>query len=229
MGSISHAITNSSYLNFPHLTSNRSSQLLRFSQVRVTNKVGVFAELSTRSSNSSCTAIDFNDPDWKTKFKQDFEARFRLPHITEIFPDAPPIPSTFCLKMRFVFFTELNWINVICWWVFWFFWGVTELRLVKIFQVIFLLMRSGMDTLITMTECFSRYAGFYLLYIHPLLLLLEKNPSSILARDICQKYDLNRAYKAWSILILYVIVKWHSVCYASCQRPQCLLYLPCYR
>ncbi|KAF4350418.1 hypothetical protein F8388_004666 [Cannabis sativa] len=44
--------------------------------------------------------IDFSDPDWKSKFQSDFEKRFNLPHITDTFPDAEPIPSTFCLKMR---------------------------------------------------------------------------------------------------------------------------------
>ncbi|XP_031375518.1 ATP-dependent 6-phosphofructokinase 5, chloroplastic-like isoform X1 [Punica granatum] len=44
--------------------------------------------------------IDFSDPNWKPKFQRDFENRFRLPHLTDIFPDAPTIPSTFCLKMR---------------------------------------------------------------------------------------------------------------------------------
>ncbi|KAL6222857.1 hypothetical protein ACLB2K_006247 [Fragaria x ananassa] len=44
--------------------------------------------------------IDFSDPDWKSKFQSDFEKRFAIPHITDVFPDAVPIPSTFCLKMR---------------------------------------------------------------------------------------------------------------------------------
>lgn len=36
----------------------------------------------------------------------------------------------------------------------------TELRLIETFLVIILWMRSGMDILITMTECFLRYDGF---------------------------------------------------------------------
>ncbi|XP_031285412.1 ATP-dependent 6-phosphofructokinase 5, chloroplastic isoform X2 [Pistacia vera] len=44
--------------------------------------------------------LNFNDPDWKLKFQRDFEDRFDLPHITDIFKDATPIPSTFCLRMR---------------------------------------------------------------------------------------------------------------------------------
>ena len=38
---------------------------------------------------------------------------------------------------------------------------VTELRLIETFLAIILWMRSGMDILITMTECFLRYDGFY--------------------------------------------------------------------
>ncbi|GAB4847231.1 ATP-dependent 6-phosphofructokinase 5, chloroplastic [Ancistrocladus abbreviatus] len=44
--------------------------------------------------------IDFSDPDWKTKYQQDFERRFNIPHLTDIFKDLQPIPSTFCLKSR---------------------------------------------------------------------------------------------------------------------------------
>ncbi|KAJ1399532.1 Pyrophosphate-dependent phosphofructokinase [Sesbania bispinosa] len=69
--------------------------------VRVANKVRVFAELKSQSTTpKSSTEIDYSDPDWKIKFKEDFEARFRLPHITDTFPDAASMPSTFCLKMR---------------------------------------------------------------------------------------------------------------------------------
>ncbi|XP_074308500.1 ATP-dependent 6-phosphofructokinase 5, chloroplastic [Silene latifolia] len=44
--------------------------------------------------------IDLNDPDWKTKYQDDFEQRFNLPHLNDIFENLQPIPSTFCLKMR---------------------------------------------------------------------------------------------------------------------------------
>ncbi|BAT74744.1 hypothetical protein VIGAN_01249100 [Vigna angularis var. angularis] len=105
MGSISHVITTNPTL--PHLPFTRSTglrfscfnpRLLPLPSTRVAGKVGVFAEVSSPSRTTS--GIDFSDPDWKTKFQQDWEARFRLPHLTDIFPDAPPIPSTFCLKMR---------------------------------------------------------------------------------------------------------------------------------
>lgn len=44
--------------------------------------------------------IDFSDPDWKLKYQTEFEARFNIPHMTDVFPDAVSYPSTFCLKMR---------------------------------------------------------------------------------------------------------------------------------
>lgn len=44
--------------------------------------------------------IDFSDPDWKLKYSREFEARFNIPHMTDVFPDAVSYPSTFCLKMR---------------------------------------------------------------------------------------------------------------------------------
>ncbi|KAH0777636.1 hypothetical protein KY290_009047 [Solanum tuberosum] len=44
--------------------------------------------------------INFSDPDWKVKYEREFEARFNIPHITDVFPDAVSYPSTFCLKMR---------------------------------------------------------------------------------------------------------------------------------
>lgn len=68
---------------------------------RVANKVRVFAVLNSQNTTTP-KSIDFSDPHWKTKFKEDFEARFRPPHVTDIFPDAPSMPSTFCLKMRSV-------------------------------------------------------------------------------------------------------------------------------
>lgn len=54
------------------------------------------------SQSARASGLDFNDPDWKSKFQSDFEKRFSLPHITDIFRDATPIPSTFCLRMRSV-------------------------------------------------------------------------------------------------------------------------------
>ncbi|CAH8326196.1 unnamed protein product [Eruca vesicaria subsp. sativa] len=45
-------------------------------------------------------SIDLSDPNWKTKYEREFEERFSIPHITDVFPDAEAIRSTFCLKMR---------------------------------------------------------------------------------------------------------------------------------
>lgn len=45
-------------------------------------------------------AISFDDPDWKSTYQKDFEARFRIPHLTDVIVDAAPIPSTFRLRMR---------------------------------------------------------------------------------------------------------------------------------
>ncbi|KAL3630493.1 ATP-dependent 6-phosphofructokinase 5, chloroplastic [Castilleja foliolosa] len=49
---------------------------------------------------SSSASIDFSDPDWKSKYQNEFEARFSLPHITDALHDEVSHPSTFCLKMR---------------------------------------------------------------------------------------------------------------------------------
>lgn len=111
MASIYHAITATTnpYLIPPRLTHNRSSTLPLSNSTphRFVKNVAVFAQ-HTNSSVSTSSSIDFNDPNWKIKFQQDFESRFRLPHITDIFPHSPPIPSTFCLKMRFVFFSQYH-------------------------------------------------------------------------------------------------------------------------
>ncbi|XP_071913852.1 ATP-dependent 6-phosphofructokinase 5, chloroplastic-like isoform X1 [Coffea arabica] len=64
----------------------------KFPRIRVkavTNKLGSYS-----------SSIDFSDPDWKSKYQKDFEARFNIPHLTDVFPNAVSYPSTFCLKMR---------------------------------------------------------------------------------------------------------------------------------
>ena len=35
------------------------------------------------------------------EYQEDFERRFRIPHLTDSFPELSPIPSTFCLKRRY--------------------------------------------------------------------------------------------------------------------------------
>ncbi|TKY69929.1 ATP-dependent 6-phosphofructokinase 5 [Spatholobus suberectus] len=102
MGTISHLIT----LHGLTTTSTRCSYGFshsnpRFKTLVPTRVAPVFAKVKSQSATSnSTTTIDFSDPDWKTKFKDDFEDRFRLPHITDFFPEAASMPSTFCLKMR---------------------------------------------------------------------------------------------------------------------------------
>ncbi|CAL0311864.1 unnamed protein product [Lupinus luteus] len=103
MGSISHVITlqgliPSTRCSYGYSHSNPRLQTLKFT--RVANKVGIFAQLKSQNSIPKSRDIDFSDPDWKNIYKEDFEARFRLPHVTDIFPDAAPMHSTFGLKMR---------------------------------------------------------------------------------------------------------------------------------
>ncbi|XAR73465.1 6-phosphofructokinase [Bertholletia excelsa] len=66
---------------------------------QICKKIRVHAEHTTPPATATA-AIDFSDPDWKSKFQKDFESRFNIPHLTDILPNAVPIPSTFCLKMR---------------------------------------------------------------------------------------------------------------------------------
>lgn len=80
---------------FSFLNSRVPSPTLR----RVAKRGSIFAEIQKQSP-----AIDFSDPDWKIKYQTDFERRFNIPHITDLFPDAESIPSTFCLKMRCLLF-----------------------------------------------------------------------------------------------------------------------------
>ncbi|CAJ2647405.1 ATP-dependent 6-phosphofructokinase 5, chloroplastic-like [Trifolium pratense] len=108
MDTLSHVITP----NITTLHHSSSSSSLRYSNnsrlfrsFRVTKNVRVFSQLKNQNNNTinsidSDYVIDYNDPDWKSKFKEDFEARFRLPHVTDTFPDEESMPSTFCLKMR---------------------------------------------------------------------------------------------------------------------------------
>jgi 6-phosphofructokinase 1 len=101
MGTLSHAI--SPKLALPRRDSQRSyhglprlnSRPLRWNSSRAAKKIRASAGTAKQSP-----AIDFSDPDWKSKFQEDFETRFNIPHITDIFDDAVPIPSTFCLRMR---------------------------------------------------------------------------------------------------------------------------------
>ncbi|XVF17330.1 hypothetical protein REPUB_Repub10bG0111500 [Reevesia pubescens] len=110
METLSHAVTNSASpkLTLPPQNDSFSRRLLCYrhgisslnlptlrSQRR--SKALFKVECNQQSSKNN---IDFSDPDWKFKFQQDFEKRFNIPHITDLFPDAHSFPSTFCLRMR---------------------------------------------------------------------------------------------------------------------------------
>nr|KJB18251.1 hypothetical protein B456_003G042800 [Gossypium raimondii] len=109
METLSHTITTSASAK-PRLPRNDNvhRRLLRFRHGFSSLNLGTLR--SQRSSSgffkvecsqqSSKNCIDFTDPDWKSKFQQDFERRFNIPHITDTFPDAHSFPSTFCLRMR---------------------------------------------------------------------------------------------------------------------------------
>lgn len=54
------------------------------------------APLCVRAT-SSTVELDFNDLSWKQKFQEEWERRFNLPSITDIY-DLKPRPTTFSLK-----------------------------------------------------------------------------------------------------------------------------------
>ena len=62
-----------------------------------------FTRASAVEHGKTSVSIDLSDPNWKRKYEREFEERFSIPHITDVFPDAEAIRSTFCLKMRFEF------------------------------------------------------------------------------------------------------------------------------
>lgn len=108
MDTLPHVITT------PNLTTTfrhgLTTSTLRYSNPRlfrsfnVANNFRVSSELKSRNNT---TTIDYTDPDWKTKFTENFEKRFRLPHVTDTLPDSVSMPSTFCLKMRLVIVFEV--------------------------------------------------------------------------------------------------------------------------
>ncbi|XP_021758835.1 ATP-dependent 6-phosphofructokinase 5, chloroplastic-like [Chenopodium quinoa] len=63
-------------------------------------KSGNLSVLGCAESRNPPEEIDLSDPNWKIKYERDFEQRFNLPHLTDVFKDLKPRPSTFCLKMR---------------------------------------------------------------------------------------------------------------------------------
>ncbi|KAK1370846.1 ATP-dependent 6-phosphofructokinase [Heracleum sosnowskyi] len=106
MDSISSAIA--SNLLFPAtkpLYDHSTTSSLSFSPAIHTlkSKNSSRTRLLTRASSeikSVSSPIDFSDPDWKIKYEKDFETRFHLPHLTDVYADAGSYPSTFCLRMR---------------------------------------------------------------------------------------------------------------------------------
>ncbi|KAL6577841.1 ATP-dependent 6-phosphofructokinase 5, chloroplastic [Orobanche minor] len=71
---------------------------LNSSRSRIWRKREVNSQPENRVSTSA--SIDFSDPDWKSKYQKDFEARFSIPHITDVLHDAVSYPSPFRLRMR---------------------------------------------------------------------------------------------------------------------------------
>ncbi|CAK7339624.1 unnamed protein product [Dovyalis caffra] len=103
MDSVSHAaiISSSRHCYVRSLSFNKhKNPLLNTSVVSLRNSRSSSRNLGVLAAQIGSKEIDFSDPDWKTKYQTDFERRFNIPHITDVFPDEDPIPSTFCLKMR---------------------------------------------------------------------------------------------------------------------------------
>lgn len=76
------------------------------SRKRIRRKI----EVKARGEKEVLTAvsIDYSDPDWKSKYQQDFEARFRIPRISDVLHDTVSYPSTFGLRMRLVAIATSN-------------------------------------------------------------------------------------------------------------------------
>ncbi|KAA8530358.1 hypothetical protein F0562_005067 [Nyssa sinensis] len=61
---------------------------------RVKNKQSTLVRVVSANQD-----IDFTDPEWKRSFQDDFDLRFNLPHLRDVF-DIKPRPTTFSLKNR---------------------------------------------------------------------------------------------------------------------------------
>ena len=77
-------------LRFPHCFSRNMANYGNRTRV----------SMSSEGRNWGSEEIDLNDPQWSIKYQQDFERRFNLPHLKDVFKDLKSIPSTFCLRMR---------------------------------------------------------------------------------------------------------------------------------
>ncbi|KAL5981142.1 ATP-dependent 6-phosphofructokinase 5, chloroplastic [Asimina triloba] len=82
--------------------SNRDRSLPGFGYLRwrkygrCKRKIGWSAEIGAVDAKPE---VDFKDPNWKQRFEKDFEERFNLPHLRDLF-DVKPRPTTFSLKGR---------------------------------------------------------------------------------------------------------------------------------
>lgn len=82
--------------------SNMDLPLFRSSHLKVRRFKRIFkcaSQVNDISVEVVKPEIDFKDPDWKKHFQEDFDNRFRLPHLTDIL-DVKPRPTTFSLKSR---------------------------------------------------------------------------------------------------------------------------------
>eukprot|EP00268_Persea_americana_P029639 TRINITY_DN2865_c1_g1_i3.p1 TRINITY_DN2865_c1_g1~~TRINITY_DN2865_c1_g1_i3.p1 ORF type:complete len:537 (+),score=85.12 TRINITY_DN2865_c1_g1_i3:307-1917(+) len=71
----------------------------RFEQVQHRRRKTCLSRRNVRAINVANPDLDFTNPDWKKQFQQDFEDRFSLPHLIDIF-DINPRPTTFSLNCR---------------------------------------------------------------------------------------------------------------------------------
>lgn len=85
------------------LLSNGFDSSLHFTSLRLGNskKYAKNCKISSTvvKAVSESSDIDFSDPNWKQKYQEDFEKRFDLPHLKDLF-DITPLPTTFNLKLR---------------------------------------------------------------------------------------------------------------------------------
>uniref|UniRef100_A0A7N0U8G8 Uncharacterized protein n=1 Tax=Kalanchoe fedtschenkoi TaxID=63787 RepID=A0A7N0U8G8_KALFE len=62
------------------------------------SRLGKSRSLALRIVNA-VGEYDFSDPDWKVRFKEEFESRFSLPHLRDVL-DVKPRPTSFSLNTR---------------------------------------------------------------------------------------------------------------------------------
>ncbi|KAK6154185.1 hypothetical protein DH2020_013824 [Rehmannia glutinosa] len=93
-------------LAFPPRTARCDHKALPFRSVKnpssnhFRNRRKIEVKAQVEKHVSTAASIDFSDPDWKSKYQKEFEARFSIPHITDVLHDAVSYPSPFSLRMR---------------------------------------------------------------------------------------------------------------------------------